>query len=285
MQRVILIVLLLLAPGARADGLKIATWNLNWLTARATGDPVLPADVHTRSADDIARLRRYAEILAADVVALQEVDGPEIVARLFPPQRYRIHITQDSVTQRVALAIRTGIAFSANPDLASLGIRSAAGGQLRSGADVTLDLGAGRRLRLLAVHLKTGCWGDPLPSTKPSCTTLGQQLGPLEAWIAARRDEGVPFLVLGDFNRRMDGADTFWAGLAHIAPLVRATAGASSPCWGGESFIDHIIAGGPARAWLAPGTLRVLVYRETGEDWKDRLSDHCPVSVRLQPPD
>jgi hypothetical protein len=32
-------------------------------------------------------------------------------------------------------------------------------------------------------------------------------------------------------------------------------------------------------------TLRVLVYRETGEEWRARLSDHCPVSVRFAVPD
>jgi hypothetical protein len=30
--------------------------------------------------------------------------------------------------------------------------------------------------------------------------------------------------------------------------------------------------------------LRVLRYRETGAEWKERLSDHCPVSVRLAVP-
>jgi hypothetical protein len=35
---------------------------------------------------------------------------------------------------------------------------------------------------------------------------------------------------------------------------------------------------------MQPATLRVLTYRESA-DWKDRLSDHCPVSVRFAPPD
>jgi hypothetical protein len=30
--------------------------------------------------------------------------------------------------------------------------------------------------------------------------------------------------------------------------------------------------------------LRVLGYSESGEDWKDRLSDHCPVSVVFATP-
>jgi hypothetical protein len=83
----------------------------------------------------------------------------------------------------------------------------------------------------------------------------------------------------------MDGRDAFWAALTSTAPLVRATAGHSSPCWGGGGFIDHLIAGGAARAWMQPDTLRVLVYRESGQDWKERLSDHCPVSVDFRVPD
>jgi len=60
-------------------------------------------------------MRSYAQALAADVVSCQEVDGPMIAAQLFTPDRYAIHITQDHVVQRTGLAIRKGIAFTANP--------------------------------------------------------------------------------------------------------------------------------------------------------------------------
>ncbi len=278
-----LIVALLAGPAAAAD-LKIATWNLEWLTARLAGDPGLPADVRPKTPADIAVLRGYAGRLAADVVAFQEADGPKVAAAVFPPADYTLHLTADAVTQRVGFAVRRGLPFTVNPDLVGLDVYPNAKYRLRSGADITLDLPGGR-LRLLAVHLKTGCRQDALTSTRRQCETLNRQLPALLGWIAQRQAEGVPYVVLGDFNRWMDGRDSFYAAMQAQAPLLRATEGQSSPCWGGGGFIDHIIAGGAARGWMQQDSLRVMVYREHGIAWKKRLSDHCPISVRFHVPE
>ncbi|MBV9783355.1 MAG: endonuclease/exonuclease/phosphatase family protein [Acidisphaera sp.] len=281
LARLTLLAALLLSTAARGTELKLATWNIEWLTLRPAGDPALPHDVNPKRPEDLALLRRYAEILDADVVAFEEVDGPDTAARVFAPDRYALHVTADQVVQRTGLAIRRSLHFTANPDLTSLDVYPPqAKFQLRSGADITLDLPDGNKLRVLAVHLKTGCREDPLTrSTRRACETLGEQVAPLQGWIAQRRAEGVPFVVMGDFNRWMDGNDQLLAALRRAAPLARATEGREDPCWGGGQFIDHILAGGPARTWMQPQTLRVLVYRETDPAWKERLSDHCPVSV------
>ena len=215
---------------AGAAELKVATWNLEWLTDRPDGDRALPQDAHPKRPEDIATLAGYAAQLDADVIAIQEVDGREIAARIFPPDRYSIRMTGDHVVQRVGLVVRRGLAYDVNPDDTALTLPGPPPAHLRSGADITLHL-AGGLLRVLAVPLKTGCQHDKLTTShRPACKTLAEQLPPLEAWITARKAEGAAFIVLGDFNRWMDDKDQVIAALREAAPLVRATEGRSSPC-------------------------------------------------------
>lgn len=291
MIRTLLFLLLAAAPPVaaalspvQATELRIATWNLQWLTARPAGDPALPPNVGPKLPEDVATLRRYAQQLDADVVAFQEVDGPAIAAEVFPPDRYVIVATGDTVVQRVGFAVRRGIAVTRNPDLVALDVQPNALHRLRSGADITLDWPGGH-LRLLTLHLKSGCHDARLTGGGRICDTLRRQVAPLQGWVAQRHDEGVPFVLLGDFNRRMDGRDELLAALRAASPLVRATEGWANPCWGGGGFIDHILAGGAARGWMQPETMRVMPFRETDIAMKERLSDHCAVSVRFRLPD
>lgn len=280
----LLLALLLAAAPAGARELKVSTWNLEWLTLRPAGDPALPADVLPKTEADLLRLRRYALALDADIVAFQEVDGEQAAARVFPPDRYALVLAHDRVVQQVGFAIRRGLAFTRNPDLTALDPEPAAPFPLRSGIDVTLGAEAGG-LRLLGVHLKSGCHSDRLGPRSRACDLLARQVAPLQSWMRARAAEGTPFLMLGDFNRVMDGRDELLAALRAAAPLDRATEGLATPCWGGNSFIDHLLAGGPARGWVRRGSLSVMVYRETDPAAREHLSDHCPVSVRLAVPD
>ena len=120
------------------------------------------------------------------------------------------------------------------------------------------------------------------------CDGLAQQAQVLARWVEERRNEGVAFAVLGDFNRRMTNRDDFLDIVGRDEPLLRPTAGFSTPCWadarGGRPFIDHILLGGPAREWLVPNSLAVMVYAERDRRYRERLSDHCPTSVRLRLP-
>jgi endonuclease/exonuclease/phosphatase family metal-dependent hydrolase len=269
---------------ALAQTVKIATWNLNWLTERRAGDPALPADVHPRRAADFARLRGYAAHLDGDIVAFEEVDGLGAAARVFDPAIYSLVTINENVVQQVGLAVRHGIGIARQPDVAALDVEPANAFRLRYGLDATLTLPGGAKLRVLVVHLKTGCHTDDLAqSHRAQCALLAQQIPPLAAWVQARAAEPLPFAVLGDFNRVFDEKEAMGMALARAAPMLRVTQGASDPCWGGGQFIDHIFLGGAARAWLVPDSLRVMTYHTDDPADRARLSDHCPLSVRLNP--
>ena len=269
---------------ATAHDIKLATWNLNWLTIRALGDPELPADVRPRQAADFVRLQEASKRLNADVIAFEEVDGVAAAARVFDPAQYTLVTIDETVVQRVGLALRRDITMVRHPDVAALDVEPYAPHRLRDGFDATLTFSGGVMLRVLVVHLKTGCHTDDLAqSTRPQCALLALQIPVLAAWIRAREAEGVPFALMGDFNRDLDRPEAMQAALDRAGALTRVTQGQSDPCWDGGAFIDHIFLGGAARQWLEPGSLRVLTYHTTDAADRNRLSDHCPVSVRIEP--
>ncbi|QHI96356.1 endonuclease/exonuclease/phosphatase family protein [Aristophania vespae] len=264
-----------------AHPLKLTTWNLEWLTLRHRGDLNVPDDIPFRSEQDFSRLKFYATHLDSDVIAVEEVETKEALEKIFDPAQYNIVLSSEPIVQRVGLVIKKPISFTVNPEVTALNVAPpGAKHALRTGLDITLHWD-NQSLRLLIVHLKTGCWARRLTEKKHSCPILAQQFSILENWILEREDEAVPYAILGDFNRRFTLQDPAFISLREDAPLTLVTAGLASPCQGGSRFIDHIILGGKAQKWLVPDSLRVMTY-QLDRDTK-RLSDHCPVSIKLDP--
>ena len=286
-----------LAQTAAAEDLKIATWNLEHL-AEADG-----AGCRPRDEADYALLRAYAERLDADVIALQEVETAAAAARVFDPDTYVIVMSdqpyppplgecrglegQKIQPQRTGFAIRKGVAFTLNPPLEALNVHRNGGAPLRWGVDVTLE--GKRPLRLLGVHLKSGCSAGNDPDDE-DCPVLLSQVPAVEDWIDAREKAGETFLVLGDFNRRLQPNDLevwlAWDDLdpkgldLHVAAL-EAEGGPRSPqCNGGKypDFIDHVVLSDRAFRRWDRSTFRELAYAELGDA---APSDHCPVAVNI----
>lgn len=295
-----------------AEPLTLATWNLEWMMTPAVfdalapdcfgrdarpggGERAIPCDLVPKkrwSEADLARLAAFAATVSADVVALQEVDGEGVAREIFPGHDFCF--TKRRQVQNVGFAIRKGLAHRCNRDYRALGLP---GNDVRWGADVTIEPGTPREMRLLAVHLKASCNRDPLTNGRDDCRMLQRQVPVLEAWIDRRARAGEAFGVIGDFNRRFDrerasardaqGAIVaLWPEIDDGEPagadLVNPGAGHGAVGCGnghGERMpIDYLILGERLAGRLVPGSFRVWDYPQGG-----RWPDHCVISIRLKP--
>ena len=284
-------------PPAPAEWIRIATWNLNllhWRTGRA-----LWRGAVARNDEDYATLARYARVLDADVVAFQEANGPRAAARVFPSRNYALYFSgrydprDDDIYNGFAVR-KDRFDHVEKRDYEALGLGSRSRYPLRWGVDLTVRRD-GQSLRLLNVHLKSKCFARSLENPRDRhCRKLARQVEPLESWIDARWREGVPFVVLGDFNRAVDRhgrRDHLWGAIDDGRPpglkLHRLPAGREPACWRGTSRhhrhpIDFFVFG--ARAWqrVDEASFRQIVWTDRDADPRRGLpSDHCPISVDL----
>lgn len=270
---------------ATAHPLKLASWNLEFLAEK---DDV---GCQPRGPADYAAMRRMAEGLDADVIAFQEAENEAAAARVFDPSRFVIvmeervgapngtcggeHKAQTVIRQAVGFAIRKGVAFDRNPDVTALMLGNP---QLRSGVDILLRPRGQPAIRLLSIHLKSGCFAG---SEAKACPVLLQQIPALERWIDTAAAGADRFAVLGDWNRRLGLAgDSVWTeiddGDPANADLRLADAGVRPECDPRyDSFIDHIVLDK-----RAGDDLQSFAETRYAANAKHH-SDHCPVSVVL----
>jgi endonuclease/exonuclease/phosphatase family metal-dependent hydrolase len=278
------------------ESLRLATWNLEHL---AEADEM---GCRPRTEADYAILRAYAAKLDADVIAFEEVETAAAAKRVFDPAKYDIVISdqpyppfretcgKDSAEpirpQRNGFAIRKGIAFTVNPPVTALDVERKGGRPVRWGVDVTLE--GKHALRLLGVHLKSGCSAG-FKADDEDCPLLMEQVPTVKAWIDARESAGEAFAILGDFNRRLKVDDQeVWqawntSGDLHIAALEGDGGPRVPGCDGGryKEFIDQVVLSGGAFTRWDKGSFGELVYDERGDAMP---SDHCPIAVTIGAP-
>lgn len=294
------------AASSPPSQLKIATWNLEWLmtpeTLRALTPACLPADAPrdgarravpcnvsqelARSHEDIRALRKHARRLDADVIALQEVDGEDAARLVF--EGYRFCFSSRVAVQNNGFAIRRGLPYACGPELTELSLDD----DVRRGVELRLFPGTPQEIRLLSVHLKSGCSRDPLNSTRPNCIQLASQVHTLERWAESQARANIPFALLGDFNRdlrREPPGPSLWADLDDGDPpasdLVNTAEGKEfqncSPAQTFSGYIDYIILGRQMARGLVEDSFGRALFRPK-DALRRKLSDHCPVFIRLR---
>ena len=304
------------APAAVASqdpSIRIATWNLEWLISpqafkalkgHCTSEGTIPRrDVRQvpcdvafqleRSSRDFSVLARYARELDADVIALQETDGADAARLVFPG--YEFCFTAREHVQNNGFAVRRGIAFRCGPDVRELSL----GDTLRRGKELTLFPGEPREIHLLSIHLKSGCSSKSMTAADKACGELARQAPALEAWIDAQARSGRRFAVLGDFNRdllseaarraSLGPRDSLWAQIDDGNPTgagLRNVASGESfrncvPGQGHRGYIDNILLSPTLATEAVPGSFGRVTY-SAADARHTKLSDHCPVSIRLR---
>ena len=268
-----LLALVLLSAAVHAGELRIATWNLEHLSD-ADSEGCVP-----REAADYEAIAGQVRELDADIVAFQEVENEAAARRVFPSSQWRVEVSsrpstgpgppcQARSTARLGrlatgFAVRRGTAYRRGDDLSALGVGNP---HLRWGTDITVTRG-GRGIRLLSVHLNSGCWGatqDEDARRADTCAVLRDQMRILRGWIDARREEGVAFLILGDFNRRLAvPGDWAWGLLSPpphrfasrhrvASPAATPASWSSSTTWFSAAARERCSCRAPSRSARAP---------------------------------
>lgn len=212
--------------------------------------------------------------------------------------------------QYTALAIRrsTGISIADVRDFVDLGIKDPNTGQpVRWGLDVTL-MNDGTPLRMMVVHLKSRCTEEPIqePSSSEHCPALSRQMPHLKNWILEASRSGMPVVVAGDFNRRLDvesqevkptdmwdvitGAAT--AGSEDDVRLAHVPAGKEFKCWpqqsAGERFaIDFFVLNQAASDRADASSYWKWRYGKdiaAGTGRPAWPSDHCAIQLNIKLP-
>lgn len=276
-------------PGGR---LRIATWNLGNLHSQDGMSTFTGSDPSVqRFAVDYLRLRCYVRLFDPDILAVQEVDGEEALRRIVDPDVYDVHVSSRPQPgglggkQNTGFAYKKGLNVQVRPDVTDLDVSN---GSLRHGTRIDLTH-RGRTFKLMSVHLKSGCFAG---ETGSACDKLFTQVPELEEWIDEAAAGPEPFLVLGDFNRRLNLPDDIvWTNLDDADPpnadLTSITDDMPISCRDNRftTFIDHIVFDKRAIDLVDRTSFRHVTYRQADAEVWDKISDHCPVTVEMWIPE
>ena len=318
--------------GPTTNALRVGTWNIANLH-HESGVP-LRNGAAVRDDIDFERLAGVADTLDLDITALQEVGSPRAVQRVFPESDYHVVMSgryKQGAEDGTERDIYTALVFAKDrfptaPTTTTLDALSIPHigfdrdgtptiRATRAGIVAEIEI-AGQMVRLLGVHMKSSChrWSlNPVVDQSPTngrpfdsrfhCRTLAAQAAVLESWIEQQAAQGIPTVVLGDFNREMNAtndqqqpADDLWLDLNDGTPnglaLRKGPEGRDDICWPNHSsrfdeHIDFVVYDAQLNDMVvvrAPKKVSMGFEQDDRYDGRDRqrLSDHCPVTVLME---
>jgi endonuclease/exonuclease/phosphatase family metal-dependent hydrolase len=235
--------------------------------------------------------------------------------------------------QHTAIAIRPGVPVTLSDvtDIEGLDVKHLDGDEtrdLRWGLQARLASSTGS-VTLLVVHMKSGCFDDRIDQAlwlrdpvegevrRSHCDTLGRQLFPLRRWIETQEGQQMPWLIAGDFNRRLDAGagpfqDEVWRALTGYSPdrtgqdrdgradiaMFRSPYKEPSLCWrefrqprptgldAADDYnmmpIEFFLFGATTVPLVLPGAEGQVTWPSPGPLDRRRLSDHCPSRLRIR---
>lgn len=291
--------------------LNIVSWNMQWLSTGSNKARI------TRTTPDYHQLAGIVRELSPDILAFQEVDSVDAIEAILPPAGYKIFLSDRrhspteifrDINQYTGFAIRSTIPVDNPQDLSSLNVGSyikgktkhghrATTGKLRYGSYIVIHKGTDAELHLLNVHLKSGCFTRNSKKTSKPCRTLRRQASALAGWVQQRQDNNEHYIVVGDFNHRLNSRHQWLLTALNQAlssPVYNLTEHVDAACLVSyrkrdgsrtnrlyRSLVDHAISSNAiARAISTNG----MVYQHrfnAAEVEKYQLSDHCPLVISL----
>jgi hypothetical protein len=257
------------------------------------------------------------------VIAFQEIKSKEVIEQVLGKfsGQFDICVAPHNAFQTVAFAWDKAIPMGAsrcttNPELALAENPGSKFTRVRPGLALELVIN-GLPVTFMNVHLKSGCAnlktahgfpGHKLTDPQPACVVLNRQIPILEDWVEHIARQSPRFVLLGDFNRRIDEeararvprgevradgsdpvgvntrdelggvkSDYLWQEIDDGKPSMYQVALTSTePGCTGFKGLDHIVISGPIRRTqaAAPSSSKMALIKNEGQ--RIVTSDHCP---------
>ena len=265
MRWLLLLVVLLLVFRCRDDEpaqLRIATFNI---------------ENFPKSSKQIAGAFAEIKALDAPIVAVQEITNPTVFESA-AQRRLGKHWHFEFIETGSVLEHRIGVLYDSRV-VKHRKTRIHEGTMLEGQQKPVLDVEfehAGRRLRVLVVHLKAGGENHPLRT---------RQYAALRKIIAEVRQAKQPIILLGDFNATgaADREDLAAVDLRWLTQPLECSAFWDRDDGCPRSRLDHVLSTQAASTVRATGACATdgCTRQDSCPLYAHEVSDHCPVVVDI----